>query len=262
MLEKPNIRGLLREAAELSIRLCGAQPPVNERLFARKLGIAEITPASIASDGYIGRRSDGRFVIRYSDESPRHRQRFTIAHEIAHLLLAHATGEDILTVKDRRNGPDSAEELLANRVAAEILMPSPLFECSLRELASRGIRSPWKAINELRRRFDVAASAVALRILELEHLVAVFFRFTISGTGPRFPFDGSKGIDFTISENLDDATARIWREYRQGNRFFNVQVSGVFGQLTIRCEGSPREISTNDGKLKQLWVVGWAFVGE
>jgi hypothetical protein len=253
-------QGLLDEAADLSVRLCGARPPVDERRYAFKLGIAEISPAMMASDGYIGRRRDGEFVIRYSDESPRQRQRFTIAHEIAHLLIARYSGEDFATRKNRGEVIDTEEELLANRVAAEILMPSPLFLAHLRQLNSRRVNSPWKMIESLRRTFDVAPSAAALRVRELRSVIALMFRYPVSGPAPRYPFDGSKGMSFILAEGVEKAAARCRNEFFHGNRMCSVPVIGEFGRLDIKCEGLRRELTTKDGKSNQLWILGWALL--
>src|SRR5688572_17971673 len=90
-----SIRGAITEASDLAIRFADGRPPVDIVKLAKKLGVAEVSAAAISSDGYLGRRADGRFVIRYSDASPHHRRRFTIAHEIGHLLLSHSLGEPI-----------------------------------------------------------------------------------------------------------------------------------------------------------------------
>lgn len=55
----------------------------------------------------------GRFIIRYNDVQCIERQRFTIMHEIGHILLGHKTESDLA-------------DKMANYFAAYALAPSPL----------------------------------------------------------------------------------------------------------------------------------------
>jgi Zn-dependent peptidase ImmA (M78 family) len=68
-------------------------------------------------------------LIAYNGSHPTGRQRFTIAHELGHLVLGHL---DELHVdvsaregSDERPGYDSAQEKAANEFAANLLMPAP-----------------------------------------------------------------------------------------------------------------------------------------
>lgn len=65
-------------------------------------------------------------TIGYNKAQHPHRQRFTIAHEIGHLLLGH-TGENfILDLNSKK-----PEEIEANQFAAELLMPLEMLKKDL-----------------------------------------------------------------------------------------------------------------------------------
>lgn len=62
--------------------------------------------------------NDDIIIIAYNDKQHPHRQRFTVAHEIGHLIIGH-------THKGNDYDPDSKDihEVEANAFAAELLMP-------------------------------------------------------------------------------------------------------------------------------------------
>lgn len=107
--------------------------PVDVVKVAAAFGLnvyAEPLPDGVS--GKIVRRPDfgsssGYSIIVNSSE-PKTRQRFTVAHEIAHFILHRAkigNGIEESTLY-RANGMSSKEETQANRLAAEILMPDHL----------------------------------------------------------------------------------------------------------------------------------------
>lgn len=85
------------------------------------------------------------------------RQRFTIAHEIAHFLLhREAIGDGIVEDALYRSGLSNKQEMQANKLAAEILMPL--------HLINRAMDSYVKTIGELARLFQVSDSAMSVRL--------------------------------------------------------------------------------------------------
>lgn len=76
-----------------------------------------------ASDGFTV-RSGGRCYVFYNMEQPPGRVRFTIAHELGHILLGHL-GDGEHTVYNREPSPeDSPEEHTANVFASRLLAPA------------------------------------------------------------------------------------------------------------------------------------------
>lgn len=98
--------------------------------------------------------------IFYDSSLPIGRQRFTVAHEIGHLVLGHV-GNGMATVENREpTGTERAEERQANQFAARLLAPA----CVLHEV---GATTP-EAIQELCGISRQAAQFRAERMHELE----------------------------------------------------------------------------------------------
>src|SRR5262245_28253818 len=74
----------------------------------------------LVCDGWVLQQDD-RVVIRINSEVSNSRKRFTLAHELGHLILGVPTvvGESIFEFRSRR----SAEEKRVDKLAAELLLP-------------------------------------------------------------------------------------------------------------------------------------------
>lgn len=84
------------------------------------LGLSDLTKQT---DGFCV-YTNGRYYIFYDASRPRPRQRFTVAHEIGHIMLGHI-GDGQCTCKNRDPSADDApEETQANQFAARILAPA------------------------------------------------------------------------------------------------------------------------------------------
>ncbi len=100
------------------------------------------------------------FSILVADDEPHVRQRFTIAHEIAHFVL-HRQAVDRMggEVQDDvfyRSGMNTAQEAEANRYAADLLMPSAL----INNLIILGITQ----VDVLAKRLGVSEAALKIRL--------------------------------------------------------------------------------------------------
>ncbi len=68
------------------------EPPIDMDVLAQRLGVSEIVEARLVEDGRLERaRNRTRILVRRGVNSGR--RRFTIAHELAHLLLADDAGD-------------------------------------------------------------------------------------------------------------------------------------------------------------------------
>ena len=104
------------------------------------------------------------------------RRRFTIAHELGHLLLhgyksAHADRAFKVRLRDSHSSEGSVlEEVEANRFAAELLMPTHLLR---QKLANHSIEyapaggSADREIAHLAREFNVSTQALQIRLSTL-----------------------------------------------------------------------------------------------
>ena len=135
--------------------------PVDVSSLAAALGV-NLRQANLGSNsGEIFRdiRKGGfsGYSIRVNAADPLVRKRFTAAHELAHFLI-HRDRFTNRLIEDKmyRSGLGSGVEVEANRLAADLLMPSRV----IRQLIAEGIQSP----EELAKIFNVSLQAMQRRL--------------------------------------------------------------------------------------------------
>lgn len=136
--------------------------PVEVGAIAKSFGISVLKstmPGSISGEI---RETNGTVTIKVNRHDIKERQRFTIAHEIAHFLLhrdrlASGITDDVLY---RSRLTDDLERQ-ANRLAADIIMPTNLIQSALNNLAALKPDDKLKKIAELA---QVSLAAVKIRI--------------------------------------------------------------------------------------------------
>lgn len=149
--------------------------PVPVEKLAEKLGARVVFQPFDGGDvSGLLYRDDARVIIGVNDGHPSTRQRFTIAHEIGHLLL-HPGKPMILDKVVRVNRRDAVsslasdkQEIEANGFAASLLMPRELLMQALRRILSkrRGIEED-DLIQELADLFEVSNEAMGHRLTNL-----------------------------------------------------------------------------------------------
>jgi len=90
-------------------------------------------------------------TIGYNKAQHPHRQRFTIAHEIGHLLLGHTEKNFILELNSKK-----PEEIEANQFAAELLMPL--------EMLKKDFQNGKKDAKDIAKVYNVSEEAVWWRL--------------------------------------------------------------------------------------------------
>jgi Zn-dependent peptidase ImmA (M78 family) len=126
--------------------------------ICKKYGVQEILYEELPFEGGVFGEAD-KLVIKINRNSPPTRQKFTLAHELAHLMIASQK------LKSARRSLSSAPlEIACDQVAAELLIP--LSEIS--QLDFRNV-SP-SLILSLSHKFGVSLHAMALRISSLRLL--------------------------------------------------------------------------------------------
>jgi uncharacterized protein DUF955 len=142
-----------------------ADLPVNVGAIARELGLL------VRPDETMGREAAGKivkenrgspsgYVIYLNAADPPRRQRFTLAHEIAHYVLhGDLIGDGLIDDAMYRSKLGDVYERQANRMAANVLMPEAL----VRGLYRGGMRS----LAALSDALDVSDAAVRIRLEEL-----------------------------------------------------------------------------------------------
>ena len=164
---------MMHEADDLFIstvlKPIGAQlnhMPVDVERLVRLCGVTSIERRPIASDAMLLPMGDGYKIILndVTGSAGRSRQRFSLAHELAHLLLKLSglgSAADVRT-KHRRARGDSNEELLCDKIAAEILMPRHAF-------VADGSVTGWslKSLKTLSTEYQTSIPATAIRVVDL-----------------------------------------------------------------------------------------------
>lgn len=102
-----------------------------------------------------------RAIITVNSSSPLTRRRFSIAHELGHWRLHR--GRHLICKADEVHGKRPDTERVADRYAAQLLMPRYLFAPRVNPKALL----TWKLVTELARAFSTSPVATALRLVDL-----------------------------------------------------------------------------------------------
>lgn len=162
---------LIRQKAEALLSRCGiAEAPVSVEEVARAVGArVRYSPFEGELAGMLI-RGDGQTTIGVNSLHHPNRQRFTIAHELGHLLLHK--GEVHIDRSFRVNRRDEVsslavdpDEIEANCFAAELLMPydlvmAELLECDIDVEDESEIR-------RFAKKYEVSLQAMTHRIINL-----------------------------------------------------------------------------------------------
>lgn len=150
--------------------------PIDVEAVARMLG-AKVVYEELDEDvSGLLLITSGSSTIAVNAAHHENRQRFTIAHEIGHLVLHGSNQEDLFIDKKvfNRNSKASEgmyrQEIEANRFAAELLMPKRFLEDILEDSEDEngGVDlSDDLAVYKLARIFGVSEQALAIRLASL-----------------------------------------------------------------------------------------------
>lgn len=98
-----------------------------------------------------------QITIGYNRNQHRHRQRFTVAHEIGHFMLGHTHTGSLVDLKSDKNA-----EIEANQFAAELLMPLKFMKAFI-------ALKKYNAI-DLAKLFDVSEESIWWRLMDTKLL--------------------------------------------------------------------------------------------
>ena len=138
--------------------------PVRLGEIASSLGVKVLrSTLPRGTSGQIG-MEDGQFVIRVNRHEAKHRQRFTLAHELAHYLLHRdliiedgGWSENVLL----RSGHPAQVEFEANRLASDLVIPSHLLANALADYVGP---MTDEVVEDLARRFGVSNAAMEIKL--------------------------------------------------------------------------------------------------
>lgn len=169
--EMPNIESMVRDLLEKN----GVKSaPVPVERIAESLGARLVyEPSHEGEEEVYGMlyRDEGQPVIGVNSTNHIHRQRFTIAHEIGHLLCHEGkmyVDSPIIRYRDSKSGlAIDKEEIEANGFAAELLIPKNLLNKSLKTIDRKKMTDPKKIIEHLSKEYKVSAQTVEFRLKNL-----------------------------------------------------------------------------------------------
>ncbi|UNK22953.1 ImmA/IrrE family metallo-endopeptidase [Yersinia intermedia] len=139
--------------------------PIAVGSIAKELGIT--VKRSTLAAGISGeiKEDDGNVVIRVNRHDVKERQRFTLAHEIAHFLLHRdRIGDGITDDILYRSKLSDFMEVQANRLAADILMPGHLIQQKLKELTRSSELREEEKYEKLADAAEVSTTAIKIRL--------------------------------------------------------------------------------------------------
>lgn len=146
-------------------------PPVPVQRIAEQEG-AQVRPSKFGKEVSGLLTLEGKTpTIGYNRLHPAVRQRFTIAHELGHLVLRHGDHSqlfidkkysDVLYRDSRSSEGNRTRELEANAFAAALLMPLPMIQA---EISRRDFDlAEEDSLGELAELFEVSRQSMAYRL--------------------------------------------------------------------------------------------------
>ena len=151
--------------------------PVRVEALAKRWGVISIEHHPISSAGMLlpGRRG---YKIILNENQSKTRQKFSLAHELGHLLLQKCGMSGSITSAKYRSsdGGNLAEEQLCDQIAAEILMPRMAFY-------EDGWMEGWslRSLRSLAVKYDTSVPATAMRMIDLMPEEALMGVWKVSG---------------------------------------------------------------------------------
>ena len=169
MIRRKHIRDV---ALRLYSKYGTGRPPVNVEKIAEQLGAA-IHTNHVEDDvsGFLAWQK-GKPIIGVNARHSKNRQRFTIAHEIGHIVLHPQLSlhiDESFAVKlrsDKSRRGDDADEKEANLFAAELLMPANLLIKDISRIGVLDIHDDQR-IGELAKSYQVSAQAMTIRLQQV-----------------------------------------------------------------------------------------------
>lgn len=141
-----------------------SEKPVRLGMLAEELGIdVKLSALDRGLSGMIVSK-DGGYTIKINRHETRERQRFTLAHEIAHFLLhreiVDSNGEIVDNVLYRSGQPQQIE-YEANRLASDLIMPADQI---VSDLSSIGVPVTDAVIERLAQEWQVSKAAMEIKL--------------------------------------------------------------------------------------------------
>jgi Zn-dependent peptidase ImmA (M78 family) len=164
---------LARKKARQVLKECNVRKaPVAVEHIATLVGATlRYEPYAGELSGMLHRKEGGAAIIGINSVHPRTRQRFTIAHELGHLVLhkeqrLHVDSRFPIALRSELSSLAIDDgEIEANQFAAELLMPIEFLEKDIRRIPDELALD--EAIKRLAAQYEVSAQAMTIRLSSL-----------------------------------------------------------------------------------------------
>lgn len=162
-------------------------------------------------------------IIRLNSNLSSRRQRFTLAHELGHLILGvpSVVGESL----DEMLHSNAKEEAEVNELASELLIPSEVVRSSLRELPIVAA-----ALKKLARQANVSELAAAIRVCNLASEIGLVNASVVLFDGDKVRWQWSRTLkmpDNTAIELLENARTSAPGAFRKNSTDGDVVVAST-----------------------------------
>lgn len=166
-VRRKHIRTLVQQMlSEHGIR----EAPVRPEKLAKALGVSvHKNDVDETLSGFLLRHPVTRkAIIGVNGKHHPNRQRFTVAHELGHLLLHEGPQLHVdLRHRDENSSKgDQVEEIEANEFAAELLMPASFLERDIEQLENKDLLDE-DVLKPLADRYKVSVQALTFRLANL-----------------------------------------------------------------------------------------------
>ena len=244
------------EARDLATSFDHGQTAIDLIKLCAALGVRNVIDIPMLATGLLVATDHGGWNVFVKAGLPETRRRFTIAHEIGHLLLDRAKGISQHCHSRDENRVYSQEERFADQIAGEILMPEHTILLLLNE-GTIDRRTTCQQLYVMARRFQTSLSAMAFRMLECESLATVLARRNPLATLPfdQFRIDCSKHTQIRF---LDMPSAVIGKAAASAFTHGRAEISvEIWGHAThVEVSACTRQISRGAVGCEE-WTVGW-----
>lgn len=152
-----------------------SSPPIDVFAIAKDKGI-DIIQGDLGDVSGILFRQGSRVIIWVNQNHSETRKRFTVAHEIGHLILhgdERLHVDKVFAIKLRNQVSSQAldlGEIEANAFAAELLMPIEMVRQRTQELPGILDYDRDAVISELAKEFSVSPQAMTIRLINLGYI--------------------------------------------------------------------------------------------
>jgi Zn-dependent peptidase ImmA (M78 family)/DNA-binding XRE family transcriptional regulator len=190
------------------------QPPINIYLIIEGLGISLVPTAFDKVAAVVGRAESNNHRtpwIAVNSSQPSARQRFSIAHELAHLLLHE---EELVLHAHYFKKQFEQKEVDADKFASELLLPRDHLKTSIENVKAQTLEEATLLLSHL---YQVSFAAMAYRLYSLEMITRARYdelgrvkptklAESIGRSIPTRPFDANAVLTPLVTEQLKLST--------------------------------------------------------